>query len=194
MSLSRRDLMLAPALLAAASAMPTAARASGGIRYGAASMIQDFRADPRYGEALKAHCDIIVPMNDLKWEQLRHDRDGFDFKDADEQIAFAQANGKGLRGHALVWYNAMPAWTESILDRREAEKELVNHIETVVARYKDVIPSWDVANEVISHDPMEQGAFRNSIWQKAHRTIPYRACLPHSGRGCSQGRAGSQRL
>jgi endo-1,4-beta-xylanase len=164
MMIDRRLLLAGAAAAAASLAAPARAANRPPISYGAASMIQTFREDARYREALKTHCDILVPMNDLKWEQLRHDRAGFDFKDADEQIAFAKEHGKRLRGHTLVWYNALPPWIADITGGAEAEKELIGHIETVVGRYNGVIPSWDVINEAIAHDPAEQGTWRASPW------------------------------
>jgi endo-1,4-beta-xylanase len=167
MAITRRDMLTATGAAALMPLLGTKAEAKRpSLAYGAASMVQNFREDPAYREALKTHCDIIVPMNDLKWEQLRHDRAGFDFKDADEQIAFAKEHGKTVRGHTLLWYNALPPWVETIETRQEAERELITHIETVVDRYKESIPSWDVTNEVIAHDPLEQGIWRESVWLK----------------------------
>jgi endo-1,4-beta-xylanase len=34
----------------------------------------------------------------------------------------------------------------------------------VVDRYKGVIPSWDVVNEVIAHDPLAAGPLRDTVW------------------------------
>jgi endo-1,4-beta-xylanase len=136
------------------------------IPFGSASMIQSFRADPRYGEALVRHCDIIVPMNCLKWEQLRHDRARFDTADAEAQIAFAEANGKSVRGHALVWGLALPDWAKRISSRAEAEREMTNHIRTVVTRFKGRIPSWDVVNEAVADHPEKGEAYRPSLWQE----------------------------
>jgi endo-1,4-beta-xylanase len=134
------------------------------VPFGSASQIQMFRADPRYREALLAHCDIIAPMNDLKWEQIRHQRFGFDFADADEQVGFARQNGKAVHGHALVWALHMPAWTKTIATRKEAERELINHINTVMLRYRGKIASWDVVNEAVAEFPTAGEQWRSSIW------------------------------
>ncbi len=64
----------------------------------------------------------------------------YNFNDADEQVAFAEKHGKRLRGHTLVWNNALPPWFPELTDPREAERELVTHIETVVSRYGPRIP------------------------------------------------------
>jgi endo-1,4-beta-xylanase len=153
--------------MAASAIAPAPVAAAPRIRrFGAAAMRENFLADARYREALIRHCDVIVPMNDLKWEAIRHDRGGFDFKAADEILDFARANGKSVRGHTLCWYGGMPAWAKALKDRREAERELVRHIETVVGRYAGRMPSWDVVNEAIAHDPASQGVWRDQVWQR----------------------------
>ncbi len=136
------------------------------IRYGAAAMKENFNEDPRYRAAIIEHCDIITPMNDLKWEALRPERGKFNFEDADRILAFAQKAGKAIRGHALCWYNAMPTWAQGLRTGAEAERELRQHIETVLARYKGVISSWDVVNEAIAHDPTPTRPWRDTIWNR----------------------------
>jgi endo-1,4-beta-xylanase len=42
----------------------------------------------------------------------------------------------------------------------------VEHIETVVDRYKGRIATWDVVNEVIKFDPLDGGPMRDTIWQR----------------------------
>src|ERR1700744_5006202 len=71
-----------------------------------------------------------------------------------------------IRGHTLAWYGAMPAWTEEIQTRAEAERELRDHIETVVSRYRGAIPSWDVINEPLAEWPENESSFRPSIWAR----------------------------
>jgi endo-1,4-beta-xylanase len=164
---ARRHVLLGAAAGMASWALPEAAMAQKPRRrvpFGSASQVQMFRKDARYREALARHCDIIVPMNDLKWEQLRHNRFAFDFADADEQIAFAREKGKSVRGHALVWGLHMPEWTRTISSAKEAERELVNHINTVMLRYRGKIGSWDVVNEAIAEFPGPDGQWRDSIW------------------------------
>jgi endo-1,4-beta-xylanase len=136
------------------------------LHYGVAAMKENFVDDARYRDALIKHCDIIVPMNDLKWEALRPTREKFSFEDADRIINFAKSNGKDVRGHTLCWYNALPGWIKNLTTRAEAERELRFHIETVVGRYRGQIPSWDVVNEAIAHDPAKQGIWRDTFWHK----------------------------
>jgi endo-1,4-beta-xylanase len=164
--LTRRIAIAGAAAAVLAPAIGDASAQTKRIRYGAAAMKENFLDDPLYRDALVKHCDIIVPMNDLKWEALRPTREQFSFADADRIISFARSNGKDVRGHALCWYGGMPQWAKAMSTRQEAERELRKHIETVVPRYRGQIPSWDVVNEAIAHEPAKQGVWRDTIWQK----------------------------
>jgi endo-1,4-beta-xylanase len=166
LDLSRRSILTGLAATALVTSAGSASAQTRRVRYGAAAMKENFLDDPLYRDALVKHCDIIVPMNDLKWEALRPTREQFSFADADRIISFARSNGKDVRGHALCWYGGMPGWTKAMATRKEAETELRKHIETVVARYRGQIPSWDVVNEAIAHDPAKQGVWRDTIWNK----------------------------
>lgn len=179
-ALTRRGALAAAAGLASAAVLAPRSgfAAARPIPFGSAAQIETFRADPRYRQALTTYCDVIVPMNDLKWEAIRHDRSRFDFSGADELVAFAERNRKAIRGHALLWGEALPPWAKEMSTRAEAERELVEHIETVVDRYKGRIATWDVVNEVIKFDPLPGEPMRDTIWQRllgpAHVEIAFR--------------------
>ncbi len=174
-TVSRRTLLGGTALVSAigfgalqamaetAEAMAARAR----IPYGAAVMIADFRSDPALRDELIRRCDLIVPMNELKWEALRPAPDRFAFEDADTLLAFAHAHGKRTHGHALLWGDALPPWVRALADPRETERTLIRHIERVVATYAGRIASWDVVNEVIAHDPAPAQPFRDTVWFRA---------------------------
>jgi endo-1,4-beta-xylanase len=136
------------------------------IPYGAAARSDALVSDLPYRDAIIANCQLMVPESELKWSELRPTRDEYRFEKADAIMDFARQNGIELRGHTLAWYGAMPPWTESIASRAEAERELVDHIGTVVSRYRGSIPSWDVVNEPLAEWPDNESSFRPSIWSK----------------------------
>jgi endo-1,4-beta-xylanase len=147
----------------------TAARAGGHARlipYGCAVRADALAADMAYREAIVANCDIIVPEGEMKWPDVHPARDRFNFEKADALVDFARQNNIEIRGHTLAWYGGMPAWTSEIASRREAEGQLVGHIETVVSRYRGNIPSWDVINEPLVDWPEDANSLRPSIWTK----------------------------
>ena len=146
----------------AAAPAPAARRAL----YGAAVRPDALAGNAAYAAAITERCRLIVPEGDLKWPVLRPTEKEFRFEAADRIAAFAARNGLGLRGHTLAWYGGMPAWTDAIASRRDAERILTHHIETVVSRYRGLIGSWDVVNEPIPDDPAAQGALRPFVWTR----------------------------
>jgi endo-1,4-beta-xylanase len=136
------------------------------IPYGAAARSDALASDPSYRAAIVANCQLIVPESELKWLELRPSRAEYRFEKADAIIDFARQNGIGMRGHTLTWYGAMPPWTEAIGSRAEAERELVDHIGTVVSRYRGAIPSWDVVNEPLADWPSDETPLRPSVWAR----------------------------
>lgn len=136
------------------------------VPYGVAVHLEPFREHPSFKKLLIEHCDVIVPMNALKWASLRWVRDRVNFTDADEIISFAEQHYKRIHGHALLWYHANPPWLDGIQSERELERELHEHIHSVVSRYAGRIATWDVVNEVVAHDPLSQGKWRDGIWYR----------------------------
>jgi endo-1,4-beta-xylanase len=151
-----------------AFATPSKPSASGEklIPYGAAVRSNALAADPSYRDAVIAKCQMVVPESELKWLELRPTQDEYRFEKADAIIDFARQNAIAVRGHTLAWYGALPPWTESIATRADAERELTDHIETVVSRYRGAIPSWDVINEPLVDWPENASSLRPSIWAR----------------------------
>jgi endo-1,4-beta-xylanase len=152
-----------PSVIPAARAAPDAI---GLIPYGAAARSDALLSDLSYRDAIVSNCRLIVPESELKWQELRPARDQYRFEKADMMVDFARQNRLEIRGHTLAWYGAMPAWTEVISNHAEAERELTDHIETVVSRYRGAIPCWDVINEPLVDWPENESAFRPSIWAR----------------------------
>jgi endo-1,4-beta-xylanase len=171
MTLSRRDVakqLLAATAFAAAGgrAVAATARPARRVPYGAAVALDDLRADPRLGTAIAGLCDSIVAVSEMKWNELRPRPGEFEFDRADELAAFARANGLAMRGHTLVWYAAMPDWTQDIASAAEAERVLTTHIQTVMTRYRGTIHSWDVVNEPIPDAARGVSDRRPTIWSR----------------------------
>jgi len=136
------------------------------IPYGSAARADALATDMAYREAIVTNCDIVVPEGEMKWPDIHPARDQFRFEKSDTLVDFARQNNIEIRGHTLAWYGGMPAWTNDIASRGEAERELVGHIETVVSRYRGGIASWDVVNEPLIDWPEDANSLRPSIWTR----------------------------
>lgn len=53
---------------------------------------------------------MVEPEDAMKWWVIRRNPDGFDFREADEVVAFARARKMKVRGHCLVWDHNHPDW------------------------------------------------------------------------------------
>jgi GH35 family endo-1,4-beta-xylanase len=105
-----RFLLLAPALvLLSPSQSPRQAADGAGVSIGTA-----VRPSP-FSEAASASTPVrefnVVESEDaMKWWVIRRNPDSFDFREADEVVAFARARKMKVRGHCLVWDHNHPDW------------------------------------------------------------------------------------
>lgn len=152
--------------LAPTTSRETKIRGETKIPFGAAVRAGALASDPTYRQAIVDNCQMIVAEGEMKWADIHPVRGEYRFEKADAIAAFARQNGMTVRGHTLAWYGALPDWTNAIASRAEAEHELIGHIETMVSRYRDVIPSWDVVNEPLVDDPANAGSLRPSVWTR----------------------------
>lgn len=119
-----------------------------GLKFGCA--MGEPENDRILARAIVSDCNIITGEYQMKWDTLRPTSLDFDFSAADRLVNFAIDNGIAVRGHTLVWHDALPAWFGTTVNSANAEEFLTNHINTVVGRYAGKIHSWDVINEAIS--------------------------------------------
>ena len=126
-----------------------------------------------HGDLLKKHFNSITSGNDMKWDATEPNPGAFVFTNADQQVAFAQANGMRVRGHTLLWHQQIPAWvftdplTGQPMQPTPANHDLLlarleNHIRNVVPHFGDRVYAWDVVNEVI--DESQPDCMRRSPW------------------------------
>ena len=134
------------------------------LLYGAASSYYTMSSNPGVADLLAQECAILVPERELKWEALRPAPDRFDFAPADAMASFARAHNMFFRGHALVWYQALPKWFKATVNSQNAEEILINHIKTVVGHYAGKMHSWDVVNEAIQLSDGRSDGLRKMPW------------------------------
>jgi endo-1,4-beta-xylanase len=140
----------------------------GSFRIGAALNPAQFEErDQRGNPIIAAHFNTISPENALKWQSLHPRQDGYDFRQADEYVAFGEKHGMFVVGHTLVWHSQTPQWVFQNAEGQPLTREALlgrmrDHIQTVVGRYKGRIGGWDVVNEALNED----GSMRQSPWYR----------------------------
>lgn len=66
------------------------------------------RSGERYRETFRREFDSLTPENEMKMQELQPRRGRFEFAEADELVRFARRHDKAVRGHTLVWGQALP--------------------------------------------------------------------------------------
>lgn len=112
-----------------------------------------FFEDPTYVAILQREFNLLTPENAMKWDAIHPAPDRYDFRQADAVVRFAIQNHQKIRGHTLVWGQALPAWVlEGTYTREEWIGILCQHIKTVVSRYRGWVLAWDVVNEGLANN------------------------------------------
>ena len=165
--------------LLSATALPRGARAAApegpGLRARAAAkglvfgtaVQQNQLQDAGFAAALRREAAILTPEFELKWSSVRPAPSDERFGAPDAIAAWCQREGVALRGHTLVWHEALPAWVPRFPDASAAHVLLTAHIAKLVGRYAGRIQAWDVVNEAIEPKHGRADGLRVSPWQSA---------------------------
>ncbi|WPB85819.1 endo-1,4-beta-xylanase [Sediminicoccus rosea] len=126
-----------------------------GLSFGTAVRGQVLESDQALAALVAREADVIVPEWEGKWDALQPERGRFDFAQLRPILRFAQAHNQRVRGHALLWHVAMPAWLAPAIAEGPAQAAAIleEHITTVLRETRDSIRDWDVLNEIISNPP-----------------------------------------
>ena len=130
-----------------------------------------------YAAQIVAEAQLLVPEWEAKWAALQPKQGSFDFGPLGSVAGFAQAHGKQLRGHALLWHEAMPPWLPEGLAEGAAKARslLAAHLDGVLPATRSAIRDWDVVNEAVADvegNPFaartaSQGDLRDTPWLRA---------------------------
>jgi len=132
-----------------------------GILIGAAVDAEKLKRDAQYAETLSREFNILTPENAMKFDSVHPSRNEYDFSEPDAIVSFARANDMKVRGHTLVWHEALPSWIrEGDFTPEEWRDILREHILTEAKHYKGQIYAWDVVNEAVEED----GSLRDTVW------------------------------
>lgn len=110
--------------------------------------------DTAYERIVNSQFNSITSENDFKMYVIWPNGPGTDlnFTKADEVYEYSKQNNKRMHGHVLSWYvyEQTCSWISGF-NGSNAEFETIykNYVQTVVAKYKGKLSSWDVLNEAI---------------------------------------------
>jgi endo-1,4-beta-xylanase len=127
----------------------TAAQASGKLVGGAVQSV--LLGDGRYAGVFARHFNYLTAEYEMKWDAIERTRGINDFGAGDAIVAYGQANGMQIKGHALIWHGSVPGWVAG-LSTADLRVAFENHIRSVAEHYRGRVRAWDVVNEAVAAD------------------------------------------
>jgi endo-1,4-beta-xylanase len=171
-------LLAVPVLLAATGGRLNASKSvamegkvSERLGFGTCVAPHHIESDPRVRTMIAHLCSSLTPEYHLQWSSLEPGPGDYRFRPVDAIVDFAARRGMTLTGHALIWEQGTPGWgTPDWVKERLAEQPDWNLVrqrfETVLTRYRDAIPLWNVVNEPIETSHRADG-LRANVFLKA---------------------------
>jgi endo-1,4-beta-xylanase len=135
-----------------------------GLLFGSCLALKYFAQSPAYQQLFLAQCDIATPELHMKWNSLSSQPGVYDFSAADKLVAFCSSAHIKVRGHTLVWHDALPAWVTPQLTSGTGPATMTDHIRTVAGHFAGKLYSWDVVNEVLDPGSHRSDGLRDSPW------------------------------
>jgi endo-1,4-beta-xylanase len=137
-----------------------AARASGKLV--GAAVQSGFLGDNRYAGVLGRHFNYLTAEYEMKWDAIERTQGVNNFGGGDAIVAFGQANGMQIKGHALIWHGSVPGWVGA-LSAADLRVAVEAHIRSVAEHYRGRVIAWDVVNEAIADDG---SGLRNTVFRQ----------------------------
>jgi len=141
----------APSATAGMVAEPLRDAARGSGKLVGAAVKSSLLSDAHYAGVLGRHFSYLTAEFEMKWDAIERTRGSEDFRAGDAIVAFGQANGMQIKGHALIWHGSIPGWL-SALPPAEFRAAFEAHIRSVGEHFRGRVVAWDVVNEAIADD------------------------------------------
>jgi endo-1,4-beta-xylanase len=94
---------------------------------------------------------LVTPENVMKWQYTEPTQGQFDFSQGDDLVAYAQAAGKKVYGHNLVWHSQLAPWVAG-LDAAGLQRAMDDHVREQAEHFRGKVVAWDVVNEAFDED------------------------------------------
>jgi endo-1,4-beta-xylanase len=135
-----------------------------GLMFGSSLALKYCVQSAAYQQLFVSQCDVATPELHMKWDSLSGQPGVYNFGNADRFVAFCAANRMRVRGHTLVWHDALPAWLPSLLTPANGHAMMTDHIHKVAGHFAGKLYSWDVVNEVLDPASHRPDGLRNTLW------------------------------
>jgi endo-1,4-beta-xylanase len=171
----RRDFLHALAGLGLTQSLPAlraepaatslqALAASKGLCFGSCLALKYCTQAPQYQQLFLEQCGMATPEVHMKWDSLSNQAGVYDFSQADNFVGFCAAHHLLMRGHTLIWHQALPGWVTQQMNPANGQQMMKAHIQKVAGHFAGKLYSWDVVNEVLDPGSQRTDGLRDSPW------------------------------
>lgn len=140
------------------------------IAIGTAVSVNPLFTDQRYQNIAMSEFNSVTLESSLKAQFIHPAANKYDFTDADNVIAMAEANDQAVHGHTLIFAKSNPSWMTDA-PKADLPKIITDHITNVVGHFKGRVSSWDVVNEPLSEKDESyvngELGLRQHFWEEA---------------------------
>jgi endo-1,4-beta-xylanase len=150
-----------------ATASLQALAAEKGVMFGSCLALKYCVQSAAYQQLFLSQCGMATPEVHMKWSSLSNQPGVYDFGVADKFVAFCAANQLAVRGHTLVWHDALPSWVVPQLASGNGMPIMEDHIRNVAGHFAGKLYSWDVVNEVLDPGSRRPDGLRDSPWLRS---------------------------
>ena len=134
------------------------------LLFGSCMALKYFAQSPEYQQLFLAQCGIATPEVHMKWDSLSRQPGVYDFDQAGRFVSFCADHRLKVRGHTLIWHQALPAWVIPQLTPATGPAMMADHIQKVAGHFAGQLYSWDVVNEVLDPGSRRPDGLRDSPW------------------------------
>ena len=93
-------------------------------------------SEAAYSATLSREFNLVEPEDVMKWSTLRDDEKGFDFREGEQVLQFAEAHDMKVRACCLVWDHSNPDWlAKGNFTPAQLSSLLKKHITTIMKHY-----------------------------------------------------------
>ena len=130
-----------------------------GVDFGFAVSVTDL-LNENTQKIIADEAKILVAENCMKGSQLRPNKTFWNWSDPENLVKFANQHKIVAKWHTLFWHEMNPPFINQMKTKEEAEKNMDEHITTVMQKFKGRIRDYDVVNEMFNED----GSLRDTVW------------------------------
>ena len=106
-----------------------------GLVFGSCLALKYCAQSAAYQQLFLSQCDIATPELHMKWNSLSSQSGIYNFINADKFVTFCATNRIRVRGHTLVWHDALPTWVAQQLTAESGRAMIADHIAKVAGHF-----------------------------------------------------------